>query len=69
MVVPKVEPLFELRPLAIPKVRTEASHVVVRFEVHSVRNQLDARDLEISLSGEYAGVLGWELIENARRRI
>jgi hypothetical protein len=67
MANPKVEPLFELRPRTIPKVRAKDGHVVIRLELKTLENPLDIRDIEITLSGRSARQLGSELIENAKK--
>jgi hypothetical protein len=64
---PKAKSLFELVPQTTPRVRAEAGHVVARFQLKNLRDPADVLDLEIILAGQYAAMLGFHLIENAKK--
>jgi hypothetical protein len=50
-----------------PRVRAEAGHVIVRLELASLRDPSDVLDIEIALSGQYSAMLGFELVELAKK--
>jgi hypothetical protein len=67
MANPKAGSPFELVPQTTPKVRVEAGRVVVTLELMSLRDWADIHDIEVTLSGQYAAILGHELILNAQK--
>jgi hypothetical protein len=58
---------FGLKTKTVPRVRAEAGHVIVRLEIVSLRDSADMRDFELVLVREYAAMLGFELVDAARK--
>jgi len=58
---------YDLRQGTFPRVDAEAGHVVVRLELVSLRDPLDIQDIQLILDGNSAALLGFEMIEAAKK--
>jgi len=58
---------YDQRQGTFPTVRAEAGHVVLKFELASLRDRRDVHLVEIVLEGQYAANLAFEMIEATKK--
>lgn len=54
-------PVYDLTRSTLPRVRAEAGHAIVRFDLVNLRDPSDRLDIEVVLSPEIARTLAFEL--------
>lgn len=64
---PKASSPFGLKPGLPPKVHVEAGHVVVSFELVSLRDPSEQQVLDIALPANLAASVGWALVDHATK--